>query len=221
MIWMPRISSSIFIMAAECLLNRLLVEYGCMFPSLLLPPALFIPLFPSSNIVSEQYGKHLLMILARKRVGTGVEHHTLYQYQLFNTQNIYMGFAQTETPYYQPSPAAPAPFTVNPTLHDPDFATTCAGQSGNCANAWGLRIVNSNHISVYGAGLYSFFNDYSTSTLYFPFPSSAPCSTYFHPSKHKRRGCCNTVGPKANPEYNKQHVAITPGQRTARTASSR
>ncbi len=30
--------------------------------------------------------------------GTGVEHHTLYQYQLANTQNIVMGFIQTETP---------------------------------------------------------------------------------------------------------------------------
>ena len=31
-------------------------------------------------------------------VGTAVEHHTLYQYQLANTQNLYMGFIQTETP---------------------------------------------------------------------------------------------------------------------------
>jgi len=30
--------------------------------------------------------------------GTAVEHHTLYQYQLANTQNVYMGFIQTETP---------------------------------------------------------------------------------------------------------------------------
>lgn len=33
------------------------------------------------------------------RVGTSVEHHTLYQYQLANTKNVYMGFIQTETPY--------------------------------------------------------------------------------------------------------------------------
>lgn len=31
-------------------------------------------------------------------VGTGVEHHVLYQYQLVNTQNIYMGVIQTESP---------------------------------------------------------------------------------------------------------------------------
>ncbi|RDW84364.1 hypothetical protein BP6252_01954 [Coleophoma cylindrospora] len=95
-------------------------------------------------------------------VGTGAEHHTLYQYQLVNTQNIFMGFVQTETPYYQPNPSAPAPFTVSSSLNDPDFATSCAGQSGNCANAWGLRIVNSKNILVYGAGLYSFFDNYKT-----------------------------------------------------------
>ncbi len=32
------------------------------------------------------------------RVGTAVEHHVLYQYQFANTQNIYMGVIQTETP---------------------------------------------------------------------------------------------------------------------------
>lgn len=33
------------------------------------------------------------------RIGTSVEHHTLYQYQLANTKDVYMGFIQTETPY--------------------------------------------------------------------------------------------------------------------------
>ncbi|KAF9231992.1 hypothetical protein BU15DRAFT_67866, partial [Melanogaster broomeanus] len=42
--------------------------------------------------------------------GTALEHATLYQYNLANAQNHYIGFAQTETPYYQPVPAAPAPF---------------------------------------------------------------------------------------------------------------
>jgi glucan 1,3-beta-glucosidase len=31
-------------------------------------------------------------------VGTGVEHHVMYQYQFANTQNIYAGVVQTETP---------------------------------------------------------------------------------------------------------------------------
>lgn len=37
--------------------------------------------------------------------GTAVEHHTLYQYQLANTKDIFMGQIQTETPYVHPSPS--------------------------------------------------------------------------------------------------------------------
>lgn len=32
------------------------------------------------------------------RVGTSVEHNTLYQYQLANTHTLFMGLVQTETP---------------------------------------------------------------------------------------------------------------------------
>ncbi|KAM3066382.1 hypothetical protein ACMFMG_003111 [Clarireedia jacksonii] len=95
-------------------------------------------------------------------VGTSVEHSGLYQYQLANTKNIFLGFLQTETPYYQPNPKATAPWSVNNALNDPDFATSCAGKSGNCASAWGLRIINSHDIVSYGVGLYSFFDNYST-----------------------------------------------------------
>ena len=94
--------------------------------------------------------------------GTGVEHNVYYQYQLAHTKNIYMGFIQTETPYYQPTPNALQPFTPVASRYDPDFASSCSGQSGNCAAAWGLRILDSSAVYVYGAGLYSFFNDYDT-----------------------------------------------------------
>jgi glucan 1,3-beta-glucosidase len=101
--------------------------------------------------------------LHENSIGTAVEHHTLYQYQLANTQNLFMGFIQTETPYYQPNPLAPTPFTVVSSLNDPNFATSCSGQSGNCAEAWGLRVINSRNVLIYGAGHYSFFNNYDTS----------------------------------------------------------
>ena len=104
--------------------------------------------------------------------GTGVEHHTLYQYQLVNTQNIYMGFIQTETPYYQPNPSAPLPFVLNTGLTDPNFDISCSGQTGNCRNAWGLRVVGSSNILVYGAGLYSFFDNYSTTCSNNPGPEN-------------------------------------------------
>ncbi|KAK4641260.1 hypothetical protein QC761_610850 [Podospora bellae-mahoneyi] len=106
-------------------------------------------------------------------LGNAVEHHTLYQYQLVNASNLWMGQIQTETPYYQPNPQAPYPFTqVNTTLHDPDFMTDCPGSSPStveqlpgdppCAMAWAMRIIGSKNITVFGAGLYSFFNNYCT-----------------------------------------------------------
>ena len=96
-------------------------------------------------------------------LGTASEHHTLYQYQLSGTKNVFMGQIQTETPYYQPNPKATSPFPVNTALNDPDFGTACpAGSPATCAMAWGLRILNSNNIIIWGAGLYSFFNNYDT-----------------------------------------------------------
>lgn len=113
-------------------------------------------------------------------VGTSVEHHALYQYQLVNVSDIWMGQIQTETPYYQPNPPAPHPFNIrNMEYWDPDFDADCQrnsynaeyrngaatlGLAGNppCAMAWGLRILSSENVVVFGAGLYSFFNNYRT-----------------------------------------------------------
>ncbi|KAH0545396.1 hypothetical protein FGG08_000537 [Glutinoglossum americanum] len=95
-------------------------------------------------------------------VGTGVEHATLYQYQFATTKSIFMGQIQSETPYYQPNPTALLPFKYNATWRDPNFAVKCAGKSGNCAAAWGLRVVDSADVLGYGAGIYSFFNNWST-----------------------------------------------------------
>lgn len=94
--------------------------------------------------------------------GTASEHHVLYNYQFANTKNIYASQLQTETPYFMPTPNALVPFPVNAALKDPDFTASCAGVAGNCAAAWGLRIIDSSDIFVYGAGLYSFFSSYST-----------------------------------------------------------
>ncbi|KAI0836389.1 glycoside hydrolase family 55 protein [Hypoxylon sp. FL0890] len=95
-------------------------------------------------------------------LGTAVEHNNLYNYQFANTKNIFASMLQTETPYYQPLPDATTPFPVVTALNDPDFTTSCSGVSGNCANAWGLRIVDSTDLFIYGAGHYSFFDNYST-----------------------------------------------------------
>lgn len=72
----------------------------------------------------------------------------MYQYNFMNAQNLYAGLIQTETPYYQPNPAPPAPFSSNSKYGDPNISTQAA---------YGLIVTNSNNIFIYGAGLYSFF----------------------------------------------------------------
>lgn len=75
-----------------------------------------------------------------------------------------MGLIQIETPYYQPNPNASLPFPYVASLYDPVFSTISNTTNGSIPNAdaWGLRVVNSQDILIYGAGLYSFFDNYST-----------------------------------------------------------
>ncbi|KAL8829350.1 MAG: hypothetical protein Q9170_006211 [Blastenia crenularia] len=94
--------------------------------------------------------------------GTSSEHSQLYNYQIADAKNVYMAAIQTETPYFQSNPDALQPFTPNPTFSDPDFShcTTPA-----CKKAWGLRVLGSQDIHVFGAGLYSFFENYDQTCL--------------------------------------------------------
>jgi len=99
--------------------------------------------------------------------GTAVEHFALYQYEFVGASNIFMGQIQTETAYWQPNPNATVPFKNNPAQYDPVFPTTpftapdVPGVQIPNADGWGFRAVNST-LFVYGAGFYSFFNNYST-----------------------------------------------------------
>jgi glucan 1,3-beta-glucosidase len=83
--------------------------------------------------------------------GTAVEHHALYQYQFRGGGAVFAGHIQTESPYYQPNPPAPAPFPPASGWGDP----TAFGAGPQ--SAWGLRVVGAPNVHVYGAGLYSFF----------------------------------------------------------------
>ena len=95
--------------------------------------------------------------------GTAAEHNVLYQYNIVNSKNVMMGMIQTETPYYQSSPAAPQPFSYRGDYSDPRFSN--CGNSKTCAMAWGSRFVNSSAVFLYGAGHYSFFNNYDQTCL--------------------------------------------------------
>ena len=94
-------------------------------------------------------------------VATAVEHHALYQYQFADTRGIFAGQVQTETAYYQPHPDISAPFPAVPALRDPDNAKVCR-RTGKYCDGWGLRVLDSQDINIYGAGLYSFFDNYNT-----------------------------------------------------------
>ncbi|PCH36899.1 glycoside hydrolase family 55 protein [Wolfiporia cocos MD-104 SS10] len=86
------------------------------------------------------------------------EHHTIYQYNFVNAKDHYIGLAQTESPYYQPTPVPPAPSTLEARWHDPTFP---AGQ----LSAWAINVQSSSNILIFGAGLYSFFYNYAQDCL--------------------------------------------------------
>ncbi|KII88661.1 glycoside hydrolase family 55 protein [Plicaturopsis crispa FD-325 SS-3] len=110
-----------------------------------------ITVYSGRGILSESAGPVWM-------VGTASEHHTLYQYNLVGASAHYMGLIQTETPYYQPKPAPPAPFSINSNYSDPSFVDS------NPA-AWGLYSQSSSNIFIFGAGHYSFFSNYDKTCL--------------------------------------------------------
>ncbi|KAI1826247.1 glycoside hydrolase family 55 protein [Xylaria intraflava] len=93
--------------------------------------------------------------------GTASEHSILYNYQISNAKNTFIGLAQTETAYMQGNPDATQGVTVLEGYFDPDFKETCTGSSDKCARTWGMRITNSSDVYVFGAGMYSFFDNYA------------------------------------------------------------
>ncbi|KAK3987477.1 pectate lyase superfamily protein-domain-containing protein [Cladorrhinum sp. PSN332] len=97
---------------------------------------------------------------------TASEHSVLYNYQFNNASNIYLALIQTETPYFQGNPDATKPFIVNEKYADPDFEKQCANdETGTCKRSWGVRAINSEDVFIYGAGLYSFFDNYAQDCL--------------------------------------------------------
>jgi hypothetical protein len=96
--------------------------------------------------------------------GTSSEHCVFYQYQISGATNIFMGMIQTESPYYQPVPKAPQPFRTGLFPDDPTFRE-CSSNDARCYSSWALRIVDSSAVYILGAGLYSWFFDYSQECL--------------------------------------------------------
>jgi glucan 1,3-beta-glucosidase len=89
--------------------------------------------------------------------GTGVEHNVLYAYQLDNAQNVFAALQQVETPYWQPAPRAPEPWTPDPAWKDPTFE--CEGQGDECYMSWHLRVIGeqTKTVALYGQAFWVFF----------------------------------------------------------------
>ncbi|EWC47414.1 hypothetical protein DRE_00382 [Drechslerella stenobrocha 248] len=96
---------------------------------------------------------------------SAVEHNVMYQYQLTNTKNVFLGMIQTETPYYQSNPTVYLPYEVNPAFNDPVYDCPDKSMGSTCAKSIGVRIKDSKDVLVYGAGLYSFFENYTQDCL--------------------------------------------------------
>jgi glucan 1,3-beta-glucosidase len=92
--------------------------------------------------------------------GTASEHSILYNYQFKGASAVFAGFIQSETPYFQPIPNAPNPFTFNSAYDDPTFTVCAQSNDPTCKDAWGLRVWNSQQVLIWSTGMYSFFNNY-------------------------------------------------------------
>lgn len=97
--------------------------------------------------------------------GTASEHSILYQYNFVNTTNTLAGMIQTESPYYQFTDAteSPGPFNASVGLftNDPTFPdVTCTASPELCNFAWGVIMNKNTNLTIAGAGLYSWYDNY-------------------------------------------------------------
>lgn len=93
--------------------------------------------------------------------GTSSEHNVFYQYNFHRAQNIFTTMMQAEPPYYQPSPAPPAPFGGSVGVFDSDPDYNCSGSFSGCDEAWAVIITESQNINIGSAGTYSWFRSYT------------------------------------------------------------
>ena len=62
----------------------------------------------------------------------------------------------------QANPNSLQPFPADSKFSDPTFDNCFAA---TCFKTWGLRVYNSSHVFNYGAGLYSFFDNYDSACI--------------------------------------------------------
>ena len=94
-----------------------------------------------------------------------------YQYNFNKASNIFAGMIQSESPYFQPTPKAPAPYdgVVGKLAGDPDYSCSNSSEFGGCDASWAVLMRGCRNIFVAGAGLYSWFSTYTQEcSMYLP-----------------------------------------------------
>jgi glucan 1,3-beta-glucosidase len=87
-------------------------------------------------------------------VGSGAEHNWLYNYNFNNARNVYAGLLQTESPYNQGRGAvkvAPAPWTPNAAIGDPDFDWCSDPTDGFCRSSVAVNVNGGSNILLYSS----------------------------------------------------------------------
>ncbi|KAI2468269.1 glycoside hydrolase family 55 protein [Annulohypoxylon bovei var. microspora] len=93
-------------------------------------------------------------------IGFSSEHNTLYEVNINEAENVFIGFQQSETPYWQggnSSLRTPDPWAPVALDSDPDFSW-CAADDVHCRMSIYQRISGSNGLSLYAGGFWTFFN---------------------------------------------------------------
>ncbi|KAK5991709.1 Glucan endo-1,3-beta-glucosidase BGN13.1 [Cladobotryum mycophilum] len=93
-------------------------------------------------------------------LGIGSEHNVLYQMNIHQARNVFLGFQQSESAYWQGVDSGfltPEPWSDSLLPSDPDFSW-CATDDAQCRMGVYQRVVNSTGINIYGGGYWTFFN---------------------------------------------------------------
>ncbi|EON98175.1 hypothetical protein UCRPA7_6324 [Phaeoacremonium minimum UCRPA7] len=101
-------------------------------------------------------------------LGTASEHSMLYQYNFYQTSNVWAGMIQTESPYFQYTTNTESPGVFSDSVgifsNDPIFPdSSCKADDLMCNFSWAVMIYATQNLTIAGAGLYSWFDNYDQS----------------------------------------------------------
>ncbi|CZT49770.1 related to exo-beta-1,3-glucanase [Rhynchosporium secalis] len=133
----------------------------------------------SPQIISTGRGILVESTKATWLVGTGSEHHWLYNYNFNRAQNVFAGLLQTETPYMQGAGAyqlAPAPWVADSRYGDPDFSW-CGGGDGPCRSSLGQNVNGGSNLFLYNTASWSFFDGFWNGQYNEPCGNDNTCQT--------------------------------------------